>query len=162
MKFAVSVVLFFALAAQRPPVVLSDLTVPHDRLPETCIPLSTPWLGTQPSQLASIRRSFGPVSPMPDRSSNDVGSPPPTRGLDVADGIDAGYEATYGTSAGKALLRVYALRFRSAGEAKTFWGNSRVFRSPNSAVMGPIVAYVAGDKGECRDAVVAYVKSLER
>ena len=158
MNLVVGALLWFTLVPPPGPVALTNLTVPRSRLSETCVALSNPWLGTQRSQLAFIRQSFGPERPMRDRSS----IAPPSTGFNLIDGIDAGYEAIYGTSAGKQLLKIYGLRFRSAGAAKTFWGNSRVFRSPNSAVMGPIVAYVSGEPGSCRDSVVAYVKSLAR
>src|SRR5690242_15981545 len=63
-----------AQGAPRRPVTLSDLTVPHERLPQGCglsqapvlgIPIN-PWTVADPAAIASLRRSMGEIPAVPD------------------------------------------------------------------------------------------------
>ena len=88
-----------------------------------------------------------------DANRQDLGS-------QFDEGIVEAYMAVYAERQDVPTVTVYGLRFRSAGMAKTFWGNSRLFRNTKSIVAGSLVAVALGDNNDCRADIVAYLKSL--
>jgi hypothetical protein len=59
---------------------------------------------------------------------------------------------------------VFGLKFSSAENAPDFLSKARALKTPRvvSVAVGPIVAAVSGDGGQCFQAIGAYLKSLER
>lgn len=169
----------------RRPFTLQDLTVPVGDLPGACalspaasarisgntvrgglwagLPISTnPWAGSDPPVIASIRELIDPPL-LPD------GPPLTTREsaryrFRLADGIDEAYAAIYAESDSRSLVVVYGLRFSSAEHASGFLRDARALKTRRvvSVAIGPIVAVVSGDGGQCFQAVGAYLTSLER
>jgi hypothetical protein len=162
---------------------MQELTVPKARLPAGCalspapsvhldgntirgglwagLPIATnPWAGSDASLMASLREHLDPPL-LPD-------GPPLSRGesaryrLRLADDIEEAYAAIYLQSESSPLVVVYGLRFASAEMALEFWGHARASRNPRAVgiAIGPIVAVIEGDGGQCFQAVGAYVKSL--
>lgn len=169
----------------RRPFTLQDLTVPVGDLPGACalspaasarisgntvrgglwagLPISTnPWAGSDPPVIASIRELIDPPL-LPD------GPPLTTREsaryrFRLADGIDEAYAAIYAESDSRSLVVVYGLRFSTAEQASSFLRDARALKTRRvvSVAIGPIVAIVSGDGGQCFQPVGAYLKSLER
>jgi len=114
---------------QAPPrqIALSDLTVPAERRPADCgladqleaaitgRPKPNPWIGTDRSILASLRQK---VDGVPRTLLPDLPPMPreePGRRLQLADGVEEGYAATYEwavpASATRVVVFVRAVRF---------------------------------------------------
>jgi hypothetical protein len=162
---------------------IHELTVPKERLSAGCalspaasvhldgntvrgglwagLPIATnPWAGTDAPIMASLREHLDPPL-LPD------GPPLTTREstryrLHLADDIEEAYAAIYLQSESSPLVIVYGLKFTSTEKAFKFWNDARVSRNPRviGIAVGPIVAVVEGDGGQCFRAVGAYVKSL--
>ena len=146
-----------------PPVALTDLTVPRERLPQGCalseapvlgIP-TNPWNVTDPAALASLRRSMGEVPAVTDAplTRRDASA----YQLLLADGVEEGYAAVYAKGAPEQRTIVQAVRFtrRNAYPASPM-------KLPNAVrfEIGRIVVAVSGDRDECFQAVEAHLKSL--
>jgi hypothetical protein len=167
------------------PVMMQDLTVPHERLPAGCalspvesmpldghrfrgglwagLPIPTnPWTGTDRRIVASIRERMAAPILAPD------GPPLTARELSsyrlrLADGVEEAYAAIYLQSEPE-LIVVYASRFAGPERPDDRPSDTRASRNPRVIRMtiGPIVAVVQGDGGQCFQAVEAYLKTLAR
>ncbi len=166
------------------PVTMLDLTVPNEHLPSGCalapadsvrlegnrvrgglwagLPIPTnPWTGTDRPIIASIRERMDGPPLVPD-------GPPLTARelsryrLQLADGVEEAYAAIH-MQPEPNLIVVYASRSAST---KTFdiLSDTRAFKDPRvmRLQIGPIVAVVSGDGGQCFQAVGAYLKFLAR
>ena len=172
-------------AAQRPapPLTLSDLTVPQERLPADCaLPQApsehlagntirgglwtglrmptNPWAGVEAPIIADIRERIDPPltpdgPPLGERESARFH-------LRLAEGIEEGYAAVYRESESNRLVVVYGLRFPSPEDAARLWSTARVPRHPRAvgAAIGSILVVASGEDGPCLRAIGTYLKSL--
>lgn len=168
-----------ARVASQLPVRLESLTFPSERLPSGCmlspsptaaaagnrireglwdnLPITTnPWVGTDRSIIATIReRVEGPVVAFPD-------GPPLSRSelsrfrLALADGVEEGYAAVYTFES--RLIVAYGLRFAGTQKNVGFPNKPRL----NGIRIGPIVAYLDGDRGPCSQAIGAHLRALAK
>ncbi len=169
--FAGSLVIVLGAAGVTPPgeVVLADLTVPAERLPEGCAlspsaaplyPIRTnPWVGTDAPERSMIReRIEGPVK-TPDPPALTRKELTAFR-LHLADGVDEAYAAAY-TQSARTPIVVYAMKLADTG-APADWRKTPAPDSPSITriSLGSIAAIVIGDAGECRAAIAAHLASL--
>jgi len=152
-----------------------DLVVPQDKLPAGCslapqsvsmggnrvrrlwlgVP-ANPWRGTDPSIIASIRSRMGGLPPAPD-------GPPLSAGdarryfLELSEGIDEGFVASYYMESDGSLVTVHALTFADSNAGPG--SNELSPRGHHLIWLGPTVAMLSGD-GRCFDAVEAHLRSL--
>jgi hypothetical protein len=183
---AFSIAMTSGVSQNAPPRVtaMQELTVPGDRLPAGCalspgdsiqadgnrvrgrgllwgLPIPTnPWTGTDRRIVASIsERVHGPIM-APD------GPPLTARELarfrsQLADGVEEAYAASY-TQGESQVAVVYAARFSSTERPDDRQSGRRASTDPRvvRVEIGPIIALVSGDGGQCFQAVGAYLKSL--
>lgn len=162
-------------------IALRDLTVPAERLPRGCAPSpapsvrvdsnqvrtglwaglpipTNPWAGVDKAIIAQIRERIEGPSRVPDGPPLSASDLARFR-LHLADDVDEGYVAVY-TQTGPTLVIVYASTLTAADRATIRDDlsptNPRLLR----IVVGPFLAAVSGDGGECFQAVGTYVKSL--
>ena len=145
------------------PVTLTDLTVPRERLPQGCALSSAPVLGiptnpwnvADPAALGSLRQSMGEVPAVTDAPLTRRDA---SRYLSLlAEDVEEGYAAVYTQGDPEQRTIVQAVRFtrRNVDPGRP--------AKPPTAVrfeLGRIVVVVSGDRGECFQAVEAYLKSL--
>ncbi len=157
------------------PVRMQDLTVPNERLPSGCSlkpgspgasiglrgTTANPWIGMDRRTIALIRRTLDGPPPLPDAAP--LGAREASRFLlQLADGVEEGYAAIYAQS-GTQDVTVYALKF--ATSEGTVFGRSRDDRTPRGqtrtrVALGPMVAIVYGNGGQCFEAIQAHLQSL--
>jgi hypothetical protein len=159
-------------------ILLTTLTVPPQRLGSACrlspsatitldssrmrgglwagLPIGrNPWQGTEPAAIVAIRQRLE-VSTRPPDGPPLAGTELARFRVQLADEVEEAYAAIY-TNDNLHLVTVYAVRFTELPDAHR---QKEAQPVPTRFTRGRTVVAVAGDRGECSDAVAQHLKEL--
>jgi hypothetical protein len=162
-------------------ISLEQLTVPSGRLPAICVlsPAPTirdgenrirtglwaglpidrnPWFGSDRVVTAIIRERLAPPR-LPDGPPLDRAQLARFR-FELAAGVERSYAAVYAASYSGSLVTAYGLEFPTEEDVDRLQVELHTSATAELFPIGRVLAIIAGPQNECRDAVIAHMRSL--